>query len=106
MPRVSKKEYERVLNALFGTNIKWSRLSYNELEELVDKLSTDDTSERCQICEKLQCKQYKYLIVDVIDKIADEHQGPILKGIKKLGQMLQEMGFDISELLADEGNKK
>lgn len=105
MARVSKKEYEEVLNKLFGTNIKWSKLSYAELEELTERLSADDVSVRCQICEKLQCKQYRYLIVDVIDRIGEEHQGPILKGIKKLGRMLEKMGLDITEFLPTEEPK-
>ena len=82
-PSKEKLEYERALNELFGTRIKWSRLAKHELEELVDKLTGQD---RCQLCEKLDCVTERYPILEVavrtVGKVGKE--GPIIKALKSL----------------------
>lgn len=81
--RPSKREYEELLNQVFGTNIKWSKLSIRELEELANVL-TDD-SKRSELCNRLQCSQYRYLVLEIANKlIPPEKQGPLLKGLRLL----------------------
>lgn len=83
--RQEKQEIEKLLNEIFGTNIKWSRLSKGDLNQLLVVL----TKHQQYLCEKL-CSDYtpKGTIVRLIDQIIPpEHQGPLIKGFKSLISM-------------------
>ncbi|MEM0073052.1 MAG: hypothetical protein QXM17_08785 [Metallosphaera sp.] len=67
----SKEEYESLLNQVLGTNVKWSKLSIKELDEIANALAT-----------KLEKKGLNADIVDLI--IPQEYQGPIIKQLKKI----------------------
>ena len=81
MPKASKTklEYEQLFNKIFGTNIRWSRLTVRELEELARAL----TEKADNLCQTI-CKETKVL-AGFIDKIIPpEEQGPFIKLIKEL----------------------
>ena len=74
-----KIDYEKTFNEIFGTNIKWSKLSVDELEEFAEALVNNNE----QICGNL-CKPSTSLSI-LIDKIVPpEEQGPVIRLLKGL----------------------
>lgn len=81
------KEYEETLNKIFGTHIKWSKLSLKELEELSEALT------KREVLEKL-CKRYSVSgeVETIIDSIVPpKEQGPILKALKRGLKILRKL---------------
>jgi hypothetical protein len=79
--RSEKKEYEELLNKLFGVNVKWSKLSTGELAQLV-AVVTDPS-----FCYKVCTSQ------ETINKLLEQvrraveaipYEGPILRKVKKM----------------------
>lgn len=90
--KVAKKaEYERLLNELFGTSIKWSKLSMEELVQLVTVLTNPDTAER--IASRLRPSTEARIgirvdeglmksIKDILSRV--DYDGPIVNTLRKL----------------------
>jgi len=78
--RGEKKEYEELLNKLFGVNIKWSKLSAGELAQLIAVVTEPS------FCYKVCTSQET--VNKVIEQIrraveAIPYEGPILRKVKK-----------------------
>ena len=76
-----KKEYEEVLNKIFGTSIRWSKLSLEELTQLATVLANPGS-----LCERLCSKEARY--VDLLKLLRDTlreipYEGPLVKLLKK-----------------------
>jgi hypothetical protein len=75
-----KKEYEELLNKLFGVNVKWSKLSAGELAQLI-AVVTEPT-----FCYKV-CTSQETInkVVEQIRKAVEAipYEGPILRKVKK-----------------------
>lgn len=82
-----KREIEKTLNELFGTNIRWSKLSHADLTEFVNSLLSK------KFCRKV-CggnQNVFHGLVKMIDKlIPPEEQGPIIRALKSLSGMTDE----------------
>ena len=87
------KEYEETLNKLFGTKIRWSKLSLKELEQLSEALT------KKEFLDKI-CKKYKVMseVETIIDRIIPEDEQGI--GIKLLKR-----GLKIIRRVIEEGAK-
>ena len=79
MVRKSKKEYEETLNEVFGINIKWSKLSLNDLETLVEAIVNNNE----KLCSNL-CKPSTSLVTLINKVIPEDEQGPFIKILKAL----------------------
>jgi len=85
-----KEEYEKVLNEIFGTDIKWSKLSMHDLKQLVVVLTKHPET----LCENI-CSGYssKSALTKLIDEIIPpEHQGPLIKSFKVLLKGISKAG--------------
>lgn len=82
MPKRSQKkqEYSKILNEIFGTNIKWEKLSLAELTELATVLAHKPE----QVCSKL-CGETSIIVIlkKLLDAIPEELEGPLLRLLKK-----------------------
>jgi hypothetical protein len=79
--RAKKLEYERVFNEIFGTSIKWSKLSLEELAQLAAVLANPEPLIRrlggvpeSEVTETALVKMLKRLL---------EHEGPLIRLLKK-----------------------
>lgn len=84
-----KKEIEETLNQLFGVNIRWSRLSKADLEQLINALTGED---RCKLCERLDCSKERYPILEIAIKSVGKinKQGPLVRMLSELLGVEQE----------------
>jgi len=80
-----KAEYEKIFNEIFGTSIKWSKLTEEELVQLATILANPDL-----ICKKI-CKEcgaetkYINLLKTFKDVLKDvPYEGPIIKVLKRM----------------------
>ena len=81
----AKEEYERLLNRLLGTSIRWRRLTLAELEELAGVLTGED---RCGICARPGCTRDRYPLAELAARLAGEHGGPVLQALTGLARAL------------------
>jgi hypothetical protein len=75
-----KKEYEELLNRIFGVNVKWSKLSASELAQLV-AVVTEPT-----FCYKVCTSQETVnKLIEQIRKAVEAipYEGPLLRKLKK-----------------------
>jgi len=78
-----KQEYEKTLNDIFGTNIRWSKLSIHDLEQLVTILAYHPERLCQNICaDKISKSSMLAKLIDEV--IPPKYQGPIIKGFKAL----------------------
>jgi len=78
-----KLEYEKTLNDIFGTNIKWSKLSIHDLEQLVTILAYHPERLCQNVCaDKINKSSVLAQLIDQV--IPPKYQGPIIKGFKAL----------------------
>lgn len=79
--RQKKLEFEKNLNMIFGTNIRWSKLPYDDLVEFANVLLSK------KFCKKV-CRGSQNVLqgmFKMIDKlIPPDEQGPILRALKTL----------------------
>jgi len=94
-----KKEYEEVFNKLFGTSIKWSKLSVEELTQLATVLTNTEF-----ICKKL-CKsevteEPTTTIVKTLKSLLKEikYEGPVIKVLRKAFGIEVEEGEEKEEV--------
>jgi len=81
-----KREIEKTLNEIFETNIRWSKLSYDDLTEFVNSLLSK------KFCKKV-CGSNNVLsgVIKMIDKlIPPNEQGPIIRALKSLSGITEE----------------
>jgi len=79
----SRKEmYERLFNEIFGTSIKWSKLSIEELTQLATILANPEL-----LIKKLggipASEAASTSFVELIKKLMSEYEGPLVKLFKK-----------------------
>jgi len=72
-----KKEYEELFNKIFGTSIKWSKLTMEELVQLATVLANPDS-----LCKKL-CKE-----------CADGKESPYITVLKALREFLEKTPYE------------
>jgi len=79
---VSKEEYEKLFNEIFGVSIKWSKLSIQELTQLATILANPES-----LIKKLGgCKEEKVSrAVEALRTILEnfEYEGPILNLVRR-----------------------
>jgi len=85
----SKLEYENLFNEIFGTHIKWSKLSKEELVELatvlnhpevfLKKLGVELPNEDVELVRRKMVKR----LARFIKVFAEEWEGPIVSLIRK-----------------------
>lgn len=80
MPK-NKKEYERVLNEILGTDIQWSKLSLHELTQIVTLLNNPES-----LMKRLGIKTDRSLLRNRARKLIDalEFKGPLANLLKEL----------------------
>jgi len=90
MTKTSKLDYERLFNKIFGTHIKWSKLSRDELVELATVLSHPEI-----ILSNLgiDTKAYKTKLIrerfveagiELLENLAEEWEGPLISLAKRV----------------------
>lgn len=86
-----KLEYEKLLNELFGTSIRWSKLSMEELVQLVTVLANPDSAER--IANRLRPSSEAKIGIRVDEGLVKsvreilsrvDYEGPIVNALRKL----------------------
>ena len=77
-----KEMYEKLFNEVFGTSIKWSKLSIEELTQLATVLANPEA-----LIKKLggvpSTEVGQATLVEVLKKLVSAYDGPIVKLIKK-----------------------
>ena len=81
----AKEEYERLLNRIFGTRIRWRRLTLTELEELAEALTGEG---RCAVCDRIGCTRERYPLAELAARLAEERGGPVLQALAGLARAL------------------
>jgi hypothetical protein len=88
--KAKKLEYERVFNEIFGTSIKWSKLSLEELAQLATVLANPEPLIRrlggvpeSEVAEATLVKMLRRLL---------EHEGPLIRFLKKYLKPKREEG--------------
>ena len=79
----SKKEaYEKLFNEVFGTSIKWSKLSIEELTQLATVLANPQTLiKRLGGIPKEDIGPTTF--AEILKSIMEDYEGPIVKLVKK-----------------------
>ena len=80
-----KKEYEEVLNKVFGTNVRWSKLSLEELIQISTVLTTPEVICR-RICGEDEISKTTTMLIKSLKNILKEvkYEGPLIKSLKKV----------------------
>jgi len=77
-----KEMYEKLFNEIFGTNIKWSKLSIEELTQLGTILANPEP-----LIKRLggvpKDEAGTTTLVEMVKRIISEYNGPIIRLIKK-----------------------
>lgn len=79
--RAKKLEYERVFNEIFGTSIKWSKLSLEELAQLAAVLANPEPLIR-RLGGVPESEVAETALVKMVKRIL-EHEGPLIRFLKK-----------------------
>jgi len=89
----SKSDYEKIFNKIFNTDIKWSKLSKEELAQLAAVLNNPPESLTKTVCANVNNTKdiIKNQLDDVIDTITSKARdviqnwdGPLIKLAKKI----------------------
>jgi hypothetical protein len=81
-----KREYEELFNKIFGTSIKWSKLSLEELTQLATVLANPDSMCRrlCRECAEGGEAPYVTVLRAIKDFLQKTpYEGPIVKVARK-----------------------
>jgi len=80
----SKEEYEKIFNEIFGTSIRWSRLSKEDLAQLAAVLANPDALIRR--LGGIPASHSSAIMIDVAKKLLRrvQHEGPVVKLLKVL----------------------
>ncbi len=79
-----KLDYERALNQIFGTNIKWSKLSTEELVELATILNHPEVLlEKLEITNEYKRKLLIDRFIEATTDLLKEWEGPVATLLKK-----------------------
>ena len=80
MPK-NKREYEKALNEILGTDIQWSKLSLHELTQIVTLLNNPES-----LMKRLGVKTDRSLLRDRARKLMDtlELRGPFANLLREL----------------------
>ncbi len=80
--KTKKLEYEEIFNEIFGTSIKWSKLTIEELTQLATVLANPD-----QLIRKLGgvplSEVTEASLVKIVKRLIESYEGPIIKILKK-----------------------
>lgn len=77
MPK--KAEYAKVLNELFGTHIKWEKLSREELAELATILNNPSIIlEKLGVKQEYKRKLIRERIIEAGAELFEEWEGPLV----------------------------
>lgn len=81
----SKEEYEKVFNQLLGTDIKWSKLTKEELSQLAVLFNNPHILlEKLGYSEKVKTEAIQRKIVDTAKEIINNYDGPIISLLRRL----------------------
>jgi len=88
----TKEEYERVFNQLLGTNIKWSKLSKEELVELATIFNHPEILlEKRGVKQKAEKQAIRERFIeagaDLLFELAENWEGPIARLLRRLKQI-------------------
>ena len=75
-----KERLEKILNEIFGVEISWRRLPYEDLKLLAYILTNDKT--KLELCRRLKCPKIDFRRV-LEDIIPSDYQGPIIKALRE-----------------------
>ena len=80
--KTKKKEYEKVFNEIFGTSIKWSKLSIEDLTQLATVLTNPEP-----LIRKLggipASEVGTTTLIEILKRIMSEYEGPLVKLVRK-----------------------
>ncbi|HDN18286.1 MAG TPA: hypothetical protein ENF41_04415 [Candidatus Bathyarchaeota archaeon] len=82
-----KKEFERIFNQLLGTNIKWSKLSLEELYQLAALFNNPEILlQRLGVKTDITRVVIKDKIFQGLSELLKNYDGPVIRMLKALLQ--------------------
>jgi len=81
--REGKKEmYEKLFNEIFGTDIRWSKLSIEELTQLATILANPEPLIR-RLGGVPMAEVGQTTLVEIVKRVLSSYEGPIISMLKK-----------------------
>jgi hypothetical protein len=77
-----KLDYEKLFNEIFGTNIKWSKLSIEELTQLATVIANPEPLIR-RLGGVPAAEVGQATLVEIAKRLVSNYEGPIIKLLKK-----------------------
>jgi len=77
-----KLEYEKIFNEIFGTSIKWSRLSLEELTQLATVLANPEPLIR-RLGGIPSSEIGQATLVELVRRLISRYEGPIISVLRK-----------------------